>query len=291
MNRITHLFETPFAQILRFDHPPGLDHRDGGVEVPECHAVSLVERGPFSVIRRREFWNFDKNDVLLSFPKDPRTYRHTVLHPRDICLSIHFAPEVVEQTLGILPARGSDLRIPACGRTIFAKFRTEQALNNKELFGIESATLGLIPLFSCNQEWRGSLHRSTQFSYYVKKITNAVELLEAEFEDQHSLLNLSRLFTMSPFHFSRVFKSLVGRSPHQHLLRVRLAHAARRLQQGDSVTNTAYGCGFQNLSHFVRMFRKRFGVPPSKYRIQLARSKSHNSTTSPPIGRSAFIRE
>jgi AraC-like DNA-binding protein len=70
---------------------------------------------------------------------------------------------------------------------------------------------------------------------------------------------------MSPFHFARVFRELAGTPPHQYLLRVRLTEAARRLRDGDRVTNACFASGFSHLSHFGRLFHRRFGVLPSQY--------------------------
>ena len=69
---------------------------------------------------------------------------------------------------------------------------------------------------------------------------------------------------MSPFQFARVFRELVGIPPHQYLVRRRLARARELLQADMTVTDACYAAGFNNLSHFVRSFRRAFGVSPSR---------------------------
>jgi AraC-like DNA-binding protein len=83
-------------------------------------------------------------------------------------------------------------------------------------------------------------------------------------EDQ-SLTSTAREIGMSTFYFARVFRELVGQSPHQYLLRARLAHAARLLRKEASVTEAALSSGFGNLSHFTRTFQSHFGVAPVDY--------------------------
>src|SRR4029453_96378 len=87
----------------------------------------------------------------------------------------------------------------------------------------------------------------------------------AGLSDHQSLTSTAREVGMSTFYFARVFRELVGQSPHQYLLRARLAHASRLLRQGASVTEAALNSGFGNLSHFTRTFQSHFGVAPVRY--------------------------
>jgi AraC-like DNA-binding protein len=72
---------------------------------------------------------------------------------------------------------------------------------------------------------------------------------------------------ISPFHFLRLFSSVLGVTPHQYLVRSRLRHAARLLADDDiSVTDVAYDVGFGDLSNFVRTFHRAAGVSPLRFR-------------------------
>ena len=75
---------------------------------------------------------------------------------------------------------------------------------------------------------------------------------------------------LSPFHFLRVFTRTLGLTPHQYLIRCRLADAARLLGAREQpVTAIAFDVGFDDLSHFIRTFRRATGVAPRRFR-QLA---------------------
>jgi AraC-like DNA-binding protein len=72
---------------------------------------------------------------------------------------------------------------------------------------------------------------------------------------------------ISPFHFLRLFSSVLGVTPHQYLVRSRLRHAARRLADDDSsITDIAYDVGFGDLSNFVRTFHRAARVSPLRFR-------------------------
>jgi len=72
---------------------------------------------------------------------------------------------------------------------------------------------------------------------------------------------------LSPFHFLRLFKRVLGVTPHQYLVRSRLRHAARLLSEGkQSITEIAFDIGFGDLSNFVRSFHRAAGVSPRDFR-------------------------
>jgi AraC-like DNA-binding protein len=72
---------------------------------------------------------------------------------------------------------------------------------------------------------------------------------------------------LSPFHFLRLFRRVLGVTPHQYLLRSRLRRAARLLAEHDRpITDVALDVGFGDLSNFVRTFHKAAGMSPRRFR-------------------------
>ena len=72
---------------------------------------------------------------------------------------------------------------------------------------------------------------------------------------------------LSAFHFLRLFRDVLGVTPHQYLVRARLRHAARLLAEEDrSITDIALDVGFADLSNFVRTFHRAAGVSPRGFR-------------------------
>ena len=76
---------------------------------------------------------------------------------------------------------------------------------------------------------------------------------------------LCRELAMSRTLFYLKLKTYTGKSPQDFIRIIRLERAAALLRSGRSVTDTAYQTGFDNSKYFSTVFKKYFGVSPSKY--------------------------
>jgi len=71
---------------------------------------------------------------------------------------------------------------------------------------------------------------------------------------------------MSKAHFSRSFKKELGISHMEYILDQRLSLAATYLKQGlAQVQEVCFMAGFNNVTHFIRAFKNRFGKTPKAY--------------------------
>ncbi|MGK9251785.1 helix-turn-helix transcriptional regulator [Paenibacillus humicus] len=78
---------------------------------------------------------------------------------------------------------------------------------------------------------------------------------------------LSQLAGYSDYHFIRFFKPYTGFTCIQYINRIRLEAASRMLTHTDlSVTAIAMECGYDNVSYFIRTFKKLHKASPDKYR-------------------------
>ncbi|HYD07675.1 MAG TPA: AraC family transcriptional regulator [Reyranella sp.] len=101
----------------------------------------------------------------------------------------------------------------------------------------------------------------------IKRVTAIVRTLASQPEETYTLAALASQAAMSPYHFLRTFRQVVGMAPHQYLLRNRLHRAALRLKcSRDEVSAIAFAAGFNDLSTFNRRFKKVTGVNPVAYR-------------------------
>jgi AraC family cel operon transcriptional repressor len=83
---------------------------------------------------------------------------------------------------------------------------------------------------------------------------------------------LVRLSGRSAEHVAREVRRWLGKTPTDVVNDARLAHAASRLTEtDDAILRIAFDCGFENVSHFYRLFRAQYGATPGQYRSRRQR--------------------
>jgi len=101
------------------------------------------------------------------------------------------------------------------------------------------------------------------------------ELVHAKMEDDLSLDEMAQSVGLSTAHFARMFRKSTGETPHQFVLRQRLARAKAMLRAPDArVLDVAVACGFKTQQHFAQVFRDAWGVSPTEYRQDLVGSEA-----------------
>jgi AraC-like DNA-binding protein len=264
MNRIVPLVETPLIRVTRFEHPADESHRDPREESSGELSLSFVLKGAFTIRMGSKRYELGGGSIFTTPPGISFRTQHAEDPPTDLCLSIDYAAEFFGA--GKAPPARLEPVLPLTNRTAFLKWRLERALaGNRESALYEE--IGADLLSSLTETDNGSSRfAETRLSWYAERIEEARRILTASFQEDHSLASLSRAVGISPFHFARLFRSLIGVPPGRFLLETRLERAQGMLRESRSVTDTCFACGFRNLSYFVRAFRKRYGVPPSAVR-------------------------
>jgi AraC family transcriptional regulator len=101
-------------------------------------------------------------------------------------------------------------------------------------------------------------------AYRLKRV---LDYISENLESDISLSDLATTAGMSPHYFSELFKQSTGRSPHNYVLLQRVERAKQLLRDPKrSVLEAGLDAGFENPSHFARMFRRIEGTTPSRFR-------------------------
>lgn len=99
-----------------------------------------------------------------------------------------------------------------------------------------------------------------------KVIEQAVAYIKENFSSAVSLSEIAAMYSLSPEHFSRMFKKETGLGFSKYLNSLRLQHAEQLLKsaQGQNITKVAESCGFEDSNYFSKKFKEMYGVAPKK---------------------------
>jgi AraC-like DNA-binding protein len=108
---------------------------------------------------------------------------------------------------------------------------------------------------------------NAELSYNSRRIERSIEYMNQNFQKPITLTEVAKLANMTDVSFSRFFRSRTGITFMDSLLEMRLGHASRLLiDTTQSVAEVAYNCGFNNISNFNRLFKKKKGCTPKEFR-------------------------
>lgn len=102
--------------------------------------------------------------------------------------------------------------------------------------------------------------------YLYRRIVKAKLFIDFNYRESIDADEIADEACYSKFHFIRTFKSIYGKTPHQHLTAVRIEKAKELLEAEVSVTEACFSVGFDSLASFTGLFKRRTGLTPSEYR-------------------------
>jgi AraC-like DNA-binding protein len=228
------------------------------------HSISYVRKGSFGCRTRGRSFELVAGSILVGHPGDEYTCTHDHICG-DECLSFFLDPELVEA----IGDRTEVWRIgaaPPLPELMVLGELAQAAVDGRGDIGLDE--IGQLFVNRFVEVISGRPH--AEVTATARDRRRAVETalwIDAHSHQQIDLDRAAGQAGISPFHFLRLFSSVLGVTPHQYLVRSRLRHAARRLT-GDtcSITDVAYDVGFGDLSNFVRTFHRAAGVSPRRFR-------------------------
>jgi AraC-like DNA-binding protein len=234
------------------------------VERHAGHSLSYVRKGSFGCECRGRSFELVAGSILVGYPGDEFMCSHD--HAcGDECLSFFLSGELVDAAfdragvwrVGAAPplpelmVLGELAQAAAEGRSDIGLGEVGQIFASRFVEVVSGKPRAAAPAKARDR----------------RRAVEAALWIDAHSHRDIDLEHAAAQAELSPFHFLRLFASVLGVTPHQYLLRSRLRHAARLLAEDDRpVTDIAYDVGFGDLSNFVRTFHRAAGVSPRKFR-------------------------
>lgn len=140
----------------------------------------------------------------------------------------------------------------------------------QELFSI----LYELSKFDDARELASSAFAKVEIDSDTKRIMKVKNYIDEHYREEMSLEQLASLIGMTPTAFSRYFKLRTSKNLSEYIVDIRLGHATRRLvDTTDTVSEICWTTGFNTLSNFNRLFRKRKGCNPTEFREKYQKTK------------------
>ncbi len=151
-------------------------------------------------------------------------------------------------------------------------FYALQDTENGKEFMILSALYRCIGLLQQNNLFE---HSPVQHSKKIQHLKKALQLIETDYSSTITLPQLARVCGMSPKYFCRFFKEMTHKTPIDYLNNYRVKIACEMLRKNqESITEIALNCGFNDLSYFIKTFKRYKGLSPKSYQKQMQNNEA-----------------
>jgi len=96
------------------------------------------------------------------------------------------------------------------------------------------------------------------------RVARAVAIIRSDFAKPLRVEHLADAAGMSPSSFHEHFRSVTSLTPLQFQKQLRLIEARRRMIEGASISDAAYGVGYESVPQFTREYARLFNRPPGR---------------------------
>ncbi len=109
--------------------------------------------------------------------------------------------------------------------------------------------------------------------YKVESIKKVLSYIEAHYKEVFYVKDLAAILSMNEQYFSRFFKRIIGKAPMAYVNDYRLKIAKQLLVKTDmQITEICLEVGFNNMSNFIKLFKKQENCSPVQYRKKVIKA-------------------
>ncbi len=266
------LYRTDLIEIATFTVNP---------QEPEFIETGFAS-APIIVFPKNSIWiqhagsdPFVADPTLVNFYNQGQAYKRFAIHQSgDFCHWFRVSDDLLSEVV----AKDKDhfnIENMLCPAAIFIKHLEVlklTSLNNDVLclsLEIEEQVLGIFHELLIQSAVHDRLY-NLQHHRHKALVERVKESLHDDLSVNYSLQELSALHNTSPYHLSRVFKTISGQGISQYRKQQRLRSLTLELEKDDvALTDLAFDFGFSSHSHMSASFKQVFGQTPSDYQKQL----------------------
>ena len=246
--------------------------------------LSFITEGSGKRIVGDSIENFNPGDLIFIGPRIPHVWfpeeRHRQQHSGRTLESVYllFNQDILPEAMTVLP-EFSNIR-----KAVLLSERgiriTGDTLNEVSRIMLQLPYMSRIKRLMMFYEIMDLIGKSKSFSYlasadYIKskfetgnkRVNRIHEFLMKNYQGDIDLNEIAEVAHMAPASVCRFFKKASGLTIFEYLNKIKINYACQLLLNTDqNIVDISYDCGFNNLSHFNKQFRKFIGATPTQFR-------------------------
>jgi len=230
-----------------------------GPAIREYYLIHFIMSGTGIYQRAKVTYNLSKGSMFLIYPHEPTFYKADTENPWSY-VWIGFTGALA---LELLKKSGFSeecpvVYSPACSSIFKSMTETKKMRQTAEIY-----LCGKIYELFAHLEQESSLESRTAL-IYAKRAEN---FIQSNYMNNISISGIADMLGIDRRYLFRVFTEYTGVSPQTYLVNYRLEKAAQLLAgYGCPVSEVARSCGYSDMFNFSNMFKKKYGMSPSKYK-------------------------
>lgn len=204
-----------------------------------------------------------QDGILMIWPPGERQYygnprerwRHTWIHASGSAIAGYLSESALPLNTPLPMARPAvfERHITELYQEVTA-FRTEDTVITENIFHVMVRSLA--------RELSGA-----GAVFMPDNIQRVREHIEAHYTQPLTIPDLAGIANLTPAHFGTMYKRHVGYAPVEHIIELRMLEASTLLANRNmKIRDVAMAVGYEDIYHFSKLFKKRFGKSPRAYR-------------------------
>lgn len=240
----------------------------------ECEFIRILQ-GTFELNINDKIYHLNKGDIVFinsgfihsGIPKNC-SYECLVFDLSYFRKEINFSNTFINSIISFkkeIPTLYSekDKNLYSILESIFQTMKIQAPGYKLKFYGLFYYFLGIIRefnLFTDNLEFKSKNHKK------LLQIKKAILFIHQKYMYDISLKDLADYLDLNTNYFCKFFKEITQNSPIEYLNYYRIECAKEKLKESHlSITEIAYDCGFNDLSHFTKVFKKYTNMTPRNY--------------------------
>ncbi|MGI5855311.1 MAG: helix-turn-helix domain-containing protein [Candidatus Merdivicinus sp.] len=223
-----------------------------------------LDQGELEVTAAGMAHSLGEGEMLIYPPEQSYGYRKTGREPMRYYWA-HFSGNGAEELLaecgleaGTVYAPGNQEETALGFQEMFRCFYAREALFEMEAAGQLAALLAKMARWAKQEGGKGPA---------LQRIRKSLDYLYRNYAAPVRLEELAQMEHLSPSRYSAVFRGCMGVSPQGFLIGLRMKNAADLIRRTDlTITQVAQAVGYEDTLYFSTLFRRKMGLPPSRYR-------------------------